>query len=72
MKPYLHLRKKLVNSKTPPDKLIKYYNAYVELLRITAPYNFHSYNKYLELDEDKKDGNKGFYHHRKKALKGSF
>lgn len=66
------LEKKLANSKTSPDKLIKYYNAYVELLRITAPYNFHSYNKYLELDEDKKDGNKGFYHHRKKHLKEVF
>lgn len=41
------------------------YNLYCDVLRLVAPMDFESYNKYLELDEDKRDKNKGFYHHRK-------
>jgi len=53
------------------DKL-ELYTLYVDVLRITAPYNFNSFNMYLELDDDHNDPNKAFYHHRKKHLKELF
>lgn len=46
------------------DKL-ELYNLYVDLLKLVAPYNFPSYNKFLELDEEHSSPNKAFYHHRK-------
>lgn len=53
-------------------ELVELYNLYVDLLRITAPVHFESYNKYLELDEDHNDKNKAFYFHRKEHLKELF
>lgn len=44
------------------------YKTYEDTLRMVAPYDFISYNKYLELDEDKTDKNRGFYHHRQHHL----
>ena len=41
------------------------YNLYVDVLRMVAPNDFVTYNKYLELDEDHTDPNRAFYHQRK-------
>jgi predicted phage terminase large subunit-like protein len=41
------------------------YNLYVDVLRMVAPNDFITYNKYLELDEDHTDPNRAFYHQRK-------
>jgi len=53
-------------------ELLRLYNLYVELLRLVAPIDFGSFNKYLELDEDHSDPNKSFYHHRKEHLSEMF
>jgi predicted phage terminase large subunit-like protein len=41
---------------------------YVDVLRLIAPYDFISYNKYLELDEDHNIPTKAFYHQRRKHM----
>lgn len=46
------------------DKL-ELYNLYTGVLRLVAPWDFASFNKYLELDEDHTSPTKAFYHHRK-------
>lgn len=47
------------------SKQLELYNLYVDVLRIVAPWDFKTYNKYLELDDDHSSPNKAFYHHRK-------
>lgn len=47
------------------DKLLELYNLYEDILALVSPYDFISYNKLLEFEEDKTQPNKGFYHHRK-------
>lgn len=47
------------------DEIFKLYSLYVDVLRLSAPYDFISFNKYLELDEDHNNPTKAFYHHRK-------
>ena len=48
-----------------PEKLMELYNLYDDVLVLIAPYDFITYNKALELEEDKTQPNRGFYHHRK-------
>lgn len=55
------------NSKSDVERA-ELYNLYLEILKITAPYDFETFNKYLEIDEDHNNPNKAFYHHRKKHL----
>ena len=50
------------------SKLLELYNLYVDVLKMIAPYDFITYNKYLELDDDHNSPNKAFYFHRKKHL----
>lgn len=59
------------NDLTPQEKR-ELYNLYVDILRMVAPYNFQSFNKYLELDENHADPMKAFYHQRKDHLKDVF
>lgn len=66
------IEKQLSSSKTEVKTRIELYGLYVEILRIVAPYDFISYNKYLELDEDHNSLNKAFYHHRKDHMKEVF
>ncbi len=44
---------------------LELYDLYTNILKIVARYDFISYNKYLELDDDHNSPNKAFYHHRK-------
>ena len=44
------------------------YNLYRDVLFLVAPYDFATFNKALEFEEDKNDRNKGFYHHRKNHI----
>lgn len=60
------------DGKKPVAELVEMYKIYEELLRVCSPYDFISFNKYLEFDEDKTDKNKGFYHHRRHVLKELF
>lgn len=50
------------------DKLLKLYRLYEDTLILVAPYDFITYNKALEFEEDKREPNKGFYHHRQNHL----
>jgi len=63
-----NLEDKLSNC-SDEGELLRFYNLYVEVLRVVAPNDFASFNKYLELDEDHNDPNRAFYHHRQNHLK---
>ena len=49
-------------------KLMELYTLYDDVLCMIAPYDFITYNKALELGEDKSLPTKGFYHHRKSHI----
>lgn len=53
-------------------KLSQLFSLYVDILRLVAPYDFISFNKYLEIEEDANSENKKFYWHRRFALKELF
>ena len=44
------------------------YNLYVEVMRMIAYYDFETFNKYLELDEDARVPTRKFYHQRKNHI----
>ena len=46
-------------------KLLELYNLYDDVLCMVAPYDFRTFNKALEFEEDKTNTDKGFYYHRK-------
>lgn len=49
-------------------ELLNLYNLYESVLIMVAPYDFVTYNKALEFEEDKNNPNKGFYHHRQNHI----
>lgn len=61
-----------LSSNLPADEKLKLYNLYVEVLRMVAPHDFITFNKYLELDDDHTQPTRAFYHHRKKHLNEIF
>lgn len=63
-----NIESKLGDESVGASEKAELYGLYVTLLRMVAPYDFISFNKYLELDEDKTQINRGFYHHRKDHL----
>ena len=67
-----NIEKELANDSMPNQDKLELYNLYVDVLRIVAPYNFPTFNKYLELDDDHNSPTKAFYYHRKDALKDVF
>ena len=67
-----NIESELSNDKLSSKEKLELYNLYVEVLRIVAPWDFASYNKYLELDDDHTSPNKAFYHHRKDHMKEMF
>jgi predicted phage terminase large subunit-like protein len=60
-----NIEKQLNSEDLSESDRLELYQLYVDVLRITARYNFISYNKYLELDEDHNNPKKAFYHQRK-------
>jgi len=62
-----NIEKQLVLEKDT-GKLLELYNLYDEILIMVAPYDFITFNKALELEEDKKLTTKGFYYHRKNHI----
>ena len=44
------------------------YLLYLDILRLVAPYNFQSFNKFIEIDEDHNLPTKAFYHNRKNHM----
>lgn len=63
-----NLERELVRTDLGNKELLELYNLYVEVLRIVAPYDFATFNKYLELDEDSSSENRAFYNHRKNHI----
>lgn len=59
-----NLERKL-STEEDKDALIDLYNLYKDVLILIAPYDFITYNKALEFEEDKRRKDRGFYHHRK-------
>lgn len=62
------LESELSDSSKSPEELLELYNLYIDVLRLIAPMDFPSFNKYLELDEDHNVRGKAFFFHRKDAL----
>ena len=63
-----NIEKQLANSgKTDKEKL-ELYNLYLDVMRLIAPFDFETFNKYLEIDEDHNSPTKAFYHQRKKHM----
>lgn len=62
-----NIKYRLFREKNDKKKL-ELYNLYEDVLCLIAPYDFASFNEYLELDEDKRESNKGFHHHRQKHM----
>lgn len=60
-----NIERELSENKLSPQETLDLYNLYVDVLKLVAPQDFKSYNKYLELDEDHNSPNKAFYHQRK-------
>lgn len=67
-----NIEEELSDETKSPQEMLELYNLYVDIMRLVAPYNFHVFNKYLELDEDHNSPTKAFYHHRQHALKELF
>ncbi|HZJ98650.1 MAG TPA: phage terminase large subunit [Tissierellaceae bacterium] len=59
-----NLEKKLSTTKDKSE-LVELYNLYKDILIMVAPYDFETFNKALEIEEDKSRRDRGFYHHRK-------
>ena len=49
-------------------KKVELLNLYEEVLLLVAPYDFASFNEYLEFEEDKNEDNQGFHYHRKEHM----
>lgn len=67
-----NIENELSNNELSPNERLELYNLYVDVLKVAAPWNFQSYNKYLELDEDHNAPNKAFYYHRKDHMEEMF
>lgn len=67
-----NLERDFTNGRFEGGDLVEAYNLYVDILKMVAPYDFISFNKYLELDEDHNTPNKAFYHHRKDHMADVF
>lgn len=62
-----NLEKRLGTERDDGTRL-ELYNLYRQLLILIAPYDFITYNKALEFEEDKTRTDRGFYHHRKNHI----
>lgn len=49
-------------------RMVELYNLYEDVLCLVAKYDFRVFNKYLELDDDMSNPQRGFYYHRKESL----
>lgn len=63
------IRSELLDENKSSDELLELYNLYDSVLCLIAPYDFASFNEFLEFEEDKRQDNRGFHHHRKVAMK---
>lgn len=66
------IESQLASGELKGKELLELYNLYVEVMRITSPYDFKTYNKFLELDDDHSIPTKAFYHHRRDVFDEMF
>lgn len=67
-----NIEKQLSSADKTDQEKYDLYNLYLDVLRLTAPWDFASFNKYLEIDEDHSVPTKAFYHHRKRHMAEMF
>lgn len=67
-----NIERELVDKDKTDAELAELYNLYIEVLRMVAPHDFITFNKYLELDDDHSNPNRAFYYHRREHLKEVF
>ena len=67
-----NIENELSSNKLSPNEKLELYNLYLDVLKMVAPWDFASYNKYLEIDDDHTSPNKAFYHHRKDHMAEMF
>jgi len=63
-----NIERELASGKLQGKELLDRYNLYLDVLRITAPFDFCTFNKYLEIDDDHSSPTKAFYYHRKNHI----
>jgi len=63
------IREELRDTTKSIEDMLQLYNLYSDILCLIAPYDFASFNEYLELEEDKSQDNRGFHYHRRDAMK---
>lgn len=63
-----NIEKQLLNDELTPYEKLELYNLYVDVMRLVAPHDFETFNKYLELDDDHNVPTRAFYHHRKNHI----
>lgn len=62
------LERDLTDTSKTDEELSELYNLYEGVLNIVAPYDFDSFNKFLEFEEDKTESNTGFHYHRRNHM----
>ena len=62
------IESELASQEKTHQEQLELFSLYKEVLKLVSPYDFPSFNKYLEFDEDKRMDNRGFYHHRKDCM----
>lgn len=67
-----NIERDLKNPDISGAELVELYSLYLDVLRMVAYYDFPTFNKYLEIDEDHSDKNRAFYGHRKDHLSELF
>lgn len=60
-----NIEKQLSSKEKTDQEKYELYNLYLDVLRLVGPWDFASFNKYLEIDEDHNVPTKAFFHHRK-------
>lgn len=63
-----NIESKLVDENLNDNDRFELYNLYVDVMKLVAPYDFITFNKYLELDDDHDSPQRAFYHHRRNHL----
>lgn len=66
------IEKKLTDDNISDGDKLELYNLYVDVMKLVAPYDFITFNKYLELDDDHDNPMRAFYHHRRHHLRELF
>lgn len=63
------IKSSLIDPTKTKAELLELYSLYEDILCLIAPYDFSSFNEYLEFDEDKTQDNRGFHFHRKDHMR---